>query len=287
MTYPTGFMMELAYPTAGAFETEAAEVAARLENTLGKAQDLLGVNFQHLGGEVWTARLFILLESVSVPEAVEIIQKLHGLVRSELRHHRLRQASLSRIDSDAEHLPSVPVLRTRHLFATSTPLDDYYDVAAYEACPGLHVERIGAFTLTTRALDAIAEEDFFAIAQEQAWHLARAAKPGVVKYGGPPRRLLELYQASTGRLELVGYNPLAALAEYTCWVEEDEHLAGWEIDALHRMAREGKTSTGLPLRITRVVFAERAQAEREKRPLLDGGIKVIYSRFGADHELTE
>jgi hypothetical protein len=215
---------------------------------------------------------------------------LHAFVRSELQRGGLVQASLARIDSEATCLPSVPLLRTRHLFATPTPLEDYYtDPAAYHACPDLTVERIGAHLLTTRALDAISERDFFAIAQAQAWHLARAAKPGVVTYGGPPKAevLLDLYRAPPSRLEVVGYDPDASLVEYACYVEDDEHIAGWEIDALHRMLREGTISDGRPLREVRVAFARRAQAEREKRPLLDGGVKVIYSQYGADHAVTE
>jgi hypothetical protein len=304
---PSGFNLGLDCRIASPFLDEATTLAHRLVVELGFAHETAlalgpdgnratlelsaGVRMvsEYTGGEYWVTDVSLDLHELDPAHAVELLHLLHSFTRAELGLGLVEKAELSRTGSQIDCFPLAPIVRNRHLFATKTPVDEYYAAPdALESCPDLTVEQLGAHVLVTRALDAISDRDFVTIALPQAWHLARAAKPAVVTYGGQPSpELQDIYKAAPRRLEPVGYDAGRALAEYACYLEPDEHIAGWEIDGLHRMLRDKKFTDGRAVREVRVAFANRVQAEREKRPLLDGGVKVVYVERGADHTLTD
>jgi hypothetical protein len=66
------------------------------------------------------------------------------------------------------------------------------------------------------------------------------------------------------------------LVEFSCSVEPDEHIRGYEIYYLRELVRRKQSRDGTPITSVRVVFYEQEMAEREKRPLLDVGVHVYY-----------
>ena len=59
------------------------------------------------------------------------------------------------------------------------------------------------------------------------------------------------------------------------------------MDTLAALLRSGRLTDGRPLKEVRVVFADEAMARRERRPLLDNGVRVrFYDASGALQDLT-
>lgn len=301
-TYPAAFNLRLEYPLRAGFRDEAAALCRRVTGARGSPSDALTFGQRGRSAELvlvpglrlfcrqsepdsWTAELIVFADKIGVAELPEHLRRLRDVARSELEHGAVDAVELVRMGDDADGYPQVPLLRRRHLFAAKVTLEeDYEDVAACHACPGVHIEAIGDYLLVVRALDAISDEDFLRASIQQCWHFARAARPGVVTYGElPHERHRDIYQAAPARLRPVGY--AGGLAEYACYLEPGEHVAGWEIDGLRRMLTDGRFSDGRPLRTVRVAFPDRAQATREKRPLLDAGIEVVFVERGAEHQL--
>lgn len=78
------------------------------------------------------------------------------------------------------------------------------------------------------------------------------------------------------------------MVEFTCCVESDEHIQGWEIYELRQWIIEGTLQDATEIKGIRVVFPDQQMAEQEKRPLLDIGAKVIYlNSLSEDVEITQ
>lgn len=120
--------------------------------------------------------------------------------------------------------------------------------------------------------------------------MARAAKAGLVKYYNPEIQPEEeeLFFAGEARLSLVGFLQQEQMVEFTCCVESEEHIQGWEIYELYQWIQEGALLDGTEIKGIRVVFPDQQMAEQEKRPLLDIGTKVIYLNYlSEDVEITQ
>lgn len=303
---PSAFLLDCSYPAQPDFPRFAADIRERFGAAYHPAEEQLQVNpaaeaaavrfDEHVGIRLRqrpeggaSARITVLTDRMSADAVRALLASMKEYVASELRGRRLAGAELNRDGGNADCFPQVPILRKRHLITCKRddPAKLYDEPKAFFQCAGLEVEEVGDQLLVSRGLSAVEDREFLKLALPQAWELARAAKAGTTKYGGQPTsEELDLYRAAPAKLEPVGYIESSGVAEYTCYLEPEEHIAGWEIDRLHQMLREGRFSDGRPLRELRVSFPERAQAEREKRPLLDGGVKVLYVAGGAEHELT-
>jgi hypothetical protein len=302
MSNPSGFCLSCEYEAPGDFRTEVTAFAARLAQALSlpapdpieSNDDFASVRLapgflvtgRHPDPEYWLGNLELFLGNVRPEDAPRLLRVLHAFMIDELGRGQVVKAEIYRTDSDANGYPHVPLLRKRHLFATTSKLEDYFeDTAACRACPDVSIETVGKYLLIVRALDAISDEDFLRASVSQCWQFARAARPGVVTYGEPPEIVhLDIYRTAPRRLQPVGYAD--GLAEYACYLEPDEHVAGWEIDGIAGSLKDGQLADGRALHTVRVAFANRNQAEREKRPLLDCGIKVVFMEQGSEHELT-
>lgn len=157
------------------------------------------------------------------------------------------------------------------------------------------VETVGAFKLCTRALTALREEYWLGETFETTMDLARAAKPNLTLHTG-------WYQPTKGNrpwwdygdvqdekagwplLDLVGYDAKTRTLEYAAKPNHPGHLLLQEIMTLMNQV-DGKTADGQPIEVVRAVFLAKAQADAEKRPLLDNGVKVYY--LGKAGELIE
>jgi hypothetical protein len=151
------------------------------------------------------------------------------------------------------------------------------------------IEPYGEKILVSRALDKVANLDFKGYVYPRQWAMARAAKPGLTKYYVPDPSLeeKEYFQQGEPRLQQVGYIASEQTLEFSCYVEPDEHIAPWEIYMLRHVVKK-QAYGDKTVKTVQVSFPDREMAEREKRPLLDNGVKVIYySNFGTVEELTE
>ncbi|NJK31033.1 MAG: hypothetical protein HC927_00720 [Deltaproteobacteria bacterium] len=113
--------------------------------------------------------------------------------------------------------------------------------------------------------------------QEQQWTLARLARPKMTMYdlGTVPDEEWPIYHTGAPRLETVGYLESEHLLELSCVLTgPNHHIQGWEICNLAEIVQRRQLPDGRPIERVRVVFLEREQAMRERRPLLDNGIEV-------------
>ncbi len=248
--------------------------AARLDWYEGDADDArvsgLMTFFLEKNGEDWDAVM-----SVATSMARALAPHVDWLLLS--RHH-----------SDGPTcLPDAPLLRYHGHVLVATPdlIRSRYEANPLDWPEGIAVENIGGRIVAARALEAASDLDYLRIALPQNWALARQARSGAVRYGGPPDTAqTEIYGAAPASLHAVGYDPRSQSLEYSCFLEPCCHLAGWEIDALRWRLERGVLDTGEPLHEVHVVFADRTMAEREKRPLLDAGVKVLYMEGTAELE---
>lgn len=198
---------------------------------------------------------------------------------------------LSRHNSDGPTcLPDAPLLRYHGHVLVATPdlIRSRYEADPLRWPEGITVEEVDGRIVAARGLDAADDLDFLRIALPQNWALARQARAGATRYYGPPTEAeREIYAAAPAALHSVGYDPRGQNLEYSCFLEPGGHIAGWEIDALGWRVEKGALDTGEPLKDVHVVFADREMAEREKRPLLDVGVKVRYMDGTDERELTE
>jgi hypothetical protein len=99
---------------------------------------------------------------------------------------------------------------------------------------------------------------------------------------------MKVFEAGAAGLEPVGYSAAEQLLEYSCVVQNGEHLQGWEIYAVKNIVDRGQTSDGRRAKTVRVVFLDERAARQEKRPLLDVGCRVFATADdGSLKELTD
>lgn len=140
------------------------------------------------------------------------------------------------------------------------------------------VKQVGAQRVLTRAIGRETSVEMLSAIQDGQWAMVRLAKPGAVQYGiGVAEEEEEaIFHEGERTVLAVGYDAKAHVATFSCATSPDEHIRGWEIYALKAMIEAGKLENGKRLRELRVVFADEASMQREKRPLLDIGAAVSY-----------
>lgn len=215
------------------------------------------------------------------------------LCRALLRRESLHVALLHWLGGGAQCLPNAPLASSRsHLLVTTEEyVSRVYDNPDIFWRSGWSVnEPFGEQRLLLRALEVTNGPEYLAAVRDQQWTLARAAKAKKNEIYAP--RVLpeeqKIFSAGEARLEGVGYLSDRKLVEYSCYLEDDQHIQGWEIYQLKEIVDRRQLSDGSEVETVRVVFYNQAMAEREKRPLLDVGVKVYYmSTAGEDVELVE
>lgn len=131
--------------------------------------------------------------------------------------------------------------------------------------------------LATRASLAWDELEFVRETMHHQRALARIAPPRATKYyalnmSEPVRR----FYASPPATLRAAYLEAEQAAIYTAVLAPDAHVQGWEIDAIDQIVVDRALPDGRPVAEARVIFPDRATAEREKRPLLDVGARVLF-----------
>ena len=216
-----------------------------------------------------------------------------ALGRDMLRRFDVHSAELRPEGGGAECVPDVALVdRNSHIVVTNQDeVDDLYDdpEAFWGAGWTIAEERDGQ-RLLARDLDAVAGPEYLARLIDHQGAVARAAKPQETGYESPvviPEEE-DLFRAGDERLHFVGYKKDERLIEYSCALNEGEHIHGWEVYALLDIVEQRKTRDGSPVDTVRIVFLDEWAARQEKRPLLDVGCRVFhYDDDGELRELTE
>ena len=213
-----------------------------------------------------------------------------ALARELLTRVGLYSATLRTEGAGMRCLPEVPLVEDASRLAATNraEVDASYESpdAFWKAGWTQVAEREGQILLA-RALDvATGTSPLMRIIDDQ-WAMARAAKPGLTDYKRPEVHPAEkpVFEAGAARLEAVGYSADEQLLEYSCVLERDEHLRGWEIFALANIVKQGAASDGRVVKTVRIVFLDEWAARQERRPLLDVGCRVFFT--AEDGSLTE
>ena len=196
------------------------------------------------------------------------------------------------IGGGASCLPKAALVGDRsHVVITTQPkVQAAYDKPdAFWNAGWSSVEQMGNAYLLQRAMGTMSSADYLRAVLPHQWALARAAKPRQTRYYLPDPLPEETAILNNGEqtLHTYGYHSELARIEYTCYLEGDAHIAGWEILGLYQLMRDGTLPDGSPVTQARVLFYEQWMAEQEKRPLLDIGAQVAYmAGDGSEVELT-
>lgn len=184
-------------------------------------------------------------------------------------------------NTNSKCVPTVPLagVQERLVMTSDAAIAAVYDDAD-GFLRGWRVTRKDDRVLALRCLEEIEKRDVFLATKDHQWQMARAAKAGQTKYYDPvvTDDLRDWFEKGTAQLSESGTND--GVTELACQtLDEKTHLPGFEIYRVRELAKTGTI---------KVVFEDRATAEREKRPLLDVGARVFYmdAPNNRDVELT-
>jgi len=226
------------------------------------------------------------------PTLRDLVRASERFARPLLQTDLASRATLRRYGGGGRCLPVAPIAELNHLVVTT----DTEVSAAYEEQRAFwtawwRAEDLGdGRQLLVRAEDADDSLAFLAEVMPSQWEMARAARPRLTRYYALELEPEEepLFYAAAPRLEPVGYLEPAQAAIYSCYLEDGEHVPGWEIYQIFDHLQHGRLEDGRPAREIRVMFLDREVAARERRPLLDVGARVFYyEESGETAELTE
>lgn len=244
--------------------------------------------------DVWDCDLHFYIQQHHTYEDLQtFLNSAIELCRQLLHRTHVYSAKIIRQGGYGRFTPIVPISgdATHLILTTHAQVEQSYDhPEVFWNAGWSSIEQFGEQYLLLRCLDKLENLAFLQAVEQHLWNMARAAKAGLIKYYYPevePEEE-EIFFAGEPRLNIVGYSAEEQIIEYTCCVEADEHIQGWEIYKLREWVREGTLEDGRPINGIRVVFPNEEMAQREKRPLLDIGVKVIYLNYmSEDVEITE
>jgi hypothetical protein len=195
---------------------------------------------------------------------------------------RLRGGNLSPV-------PPLGVNRAHLLSASDADIASCYLDPQVFRSSWSQVEVRGGLTLYLRAFYAIANVDFLAVTLHHQLRLARAARPGTVRYFAPSLTAAEeaFLEESPRKLTGVGYHPDTRTYEFAGFLPEGEDLdprdlfEAWDLASRQRVV--DVRGNELPVDRVHAVFPDRRSAEWA-RVLLDPiGVVVLYpDDSGAD-----
>ena len=194
------------------------------------------------------------------------------------------------------YIPDAPLVEKGYqiVFVTPEEVEQNYDnPEAFWNYPWSSKEQHGDRYLLTRCLDMTkyAEDGaYHAAILEPHWNLIRAAKPGTIKYFRPYPEPDEkdIFYSGEPSLNIVGYFEDSLTLKYTCHLEPDQHVNGWEIFEIYLQLKKKQTKDEKELQQIQVVFDNPEAAERELRPLLEAGATVMYrNEYGQEIDIEQ
>ena len=183
------------------------------------------------------------------------------------------------------YIPDAPLVRDNDqvVFLTHEDVEiNYDDSEAFWNYPWSSREQYGDSYLLTRCLDMekyLNNGAYRAQIMVDHWGLIRAAKPGMISYFRPYPKPDEkdIFYEGEPRLKQVGYLEDSKTLKYACHLIENQHIHGWEIFEIYLQFKKKQTKDEKELSQIQIVFDDRKTAQRELRPLLEAGAKVIYT----------
>ena len=242
--------------------------------------------------DAWSCELRMNITDTNSSQIPEFLEAAASLCRHFLSQGQLNWARVYRLGSRGLGCIPYPPLAagdTHLIVVTSAQIESNYEQTEVFWQAWDNIEQYQDQYLLTRGLSCVDDVSFLAHIMEWQWQLARGAKPGVTKHY---RKLnpeeMPVYQTEESYLNLVGYIPSQKVVEYTCWVDPDFHIQGWEIHEVWKLVDVKKLKDGRQVDTVRIVFLNREMAEREKRPLLDIGAQVwYYNPVGETEQIIE
>jgi hypothetical protein len=229
---------------------------------------------------------FVLGASVLVdgvpPEHVEqgfgcLVRLFGELARGGIRGADGQRPELHRVSPvrAAPDPPCSPAL-AHGLLLPASDIEAAYGTLARFAAHGWSLEACPHGTLAMRATSASRDLDFVRETMLHQRALARIAPPRKTRYYALDMSdEIQRYYASFPATLRSAYVDAEQAAIYTAVLPRDGHVQGWEVDAILEILRRRALPDGRPVAEARVIFSDRATAERERRPLLDIGARVL------------
>ena len=220
----------------------------------------------------------------TVEEIKDFIDRSCEFCRRLLEKVNVNHFFLYRGASGYPYIPDAPLVENDYqiVFVTPESVEQNYDnPEAFWNYPWSSKEQHGDRYLLTRCLDMTKyapDGAYHAARIEPHWNLIRAAKPGTIKYFRPYPEPDEkdIFYSGEPSLNLVGYQEDSLILKYTCHLESDQHIRGWEIFEIYLQLKRKQTKDEKELSQIQVIFDDRKTAQRELRPLLEAGATVIY-----------
>ena len=223
----------------------------------------------------------------TVEEIQDFVDRGFDFCRQIIKKKDVKRFFLHRGASSRSYIPNAPLVKEGYqiVFVTPESVEIKYDnPEAFWDYPWDSKEHWRDRYLLTRCLDMSKYADngaYRAAIIEPHWNLIRAAKPGTIKYFRPYPKPEErgIFYKGEPSLNLVGYQEDTKTLKYTCHLESDQHIRGWEIFEIYLQLESEQTKDGKELSQIHVIFDNSETAQSELRPLLEAGAKVIYTNF--------
>jgi len=241
----------------------------------------------------WTLNYYINTKKIPEKQLIFQFQILKKICLDFFQSGNLQQCRLRRERGRVRCIPIVPIIdaNLHIILATEKEIsDNYTNSKEFLEISFDSLNRKGDAYLITLSETGFENNLYLKNIIHINWALARLSKPGITKYFPP--EVLEneenIFKSGEGFLEQVGYIKGIKTLEFSCYLEKNGHLPGWEIYNLMSLLKKGKLQSGEVLSMIRVVFYTKEMADSEKRPLLDIGVKVFYQSDSTDIiEITE
>lgn len=217
------------------------------------------------------------------PSAVDLTASLSRALAlfAALSDRGLCAARIRRVAGNGGHYAPEPPLAdsiAHVLLATDDEIEACYEdrdgyLLTWEKLTPLKGKR----WLLSRAFEAHDNLAFKEATYDQQWELARLARPGLTKYYAPDVEADERahFERGPATLRQVGYSAATQRLELTCVTPDNGHLAPRELYFLRSIV-QARSLDGQPVESVLVSFPTRALAQREARPLLDVGVRVLF-----------
>lgn len=251
---------------------------------------LIHIYLQPGAERVWVFKIILNTGEENGSEIPNFLMSLASLTRDLFSLERVVTANVSREEPGVTCLPHLPIVGLNSHLVVTTEAEvaaAFEDPEVFFDAGWAAVEPVGEKYLMLRGMTTAENPVYLAEIISHQWDMARATRPGQTKYYAPQPEPEEMEIYEAGEQTLLGIIYIAAekRLEMNCYLEPEQHVKGSEIFALWSLVEAGELADGRKLDAVRVIFFNKAMAEREKRPLLDVGAEVFY--YDAETVLTQ
>jgi len=212
---------------------------------------------------------------VAIPVLASMLQALH-------EEGAATEARLDRIGVDVFPLPRVPLFGEAHglILSREAFADAYEDPDLAGRLTRVQYAVAHGRLMLLRGLSGARQDAYVRAIHDGQMALARGARPGLTAYGAGPWPDWAETAIRFGEPALAFAGVVDGVATWRCDGPPDRTARAWELVDMMRLAAAGQTPEGTPVSGLRVIFADRARAFVERRPLLDIGVAVLLDGSG-------